>query len=83
MSNAVFFNAYKLKKGSSVPDFLLANEQLICEYASKQKGFISTMLMADGDLWAKFRFIVIFLLKKANDLEIKVTGFIEFTILVL
>jgi hypothetical protein len=31
MSNAVFFNTYKLKDGVSVPDFLLAVEKLIKE----------------------------------------------------
>jgi len=50
--NAVFFNSYKLKKGVSVPDFLLAAEKLNNEYISKQKGFISFNLMADGETWA-------------------------------
>ena len=52
MPSAVFFNSYKLKKGSSVPDFLQAVEMLITEYASKQKGFLSFMLFNDGDTWA-------------------------------
>ena len=52
MPNALFFNTYKLKKGSSVPDFLLAVDNLIHEYASKQKGYVSFMLMQDGDTWA-------------------------------
>ena len=54
MSNAIFFNSYKLKKGASVPDFLLAFEKLITEYASKQMGSISFMLLSDGDTWADF-----------------------------
>jgi hypothetical protein len=54
MSNAIFFNTYKLKKGASVPDFLFAAEQLATEYISIQKGFISFTLLVDGDLWADF-----------------------------
>jgi hypothetical protein len=54
MLNAIFFNSYKLKKGSSVPEFLLAVEDLINGYASKQKGFISFMLLVDGETWADF-----------------------------
>ena len=54
MSNAIFFNYYKLKKGASVPDFLDSVENLINDYASKQKGFISFMLLFDGDTWADF-----------------------------
>ena len=52
MPNAVFFNIYKLKKGSSVPDFLIAVEQLVTQYASKQKGAMSFMLFNDCDTWA-------------------------------
>jgi len=51
MANAYFINSYKLKKGSSVPDFLAAFENLIKEYASKQKGFISCKLLVNGDTW--------------------------------
>jgi len=51
MSNAVFINSYKLKKGTSVPDFLLAVDNLVNEYMSKQKGFISFKLLVDGDTW--------------------------------
>jgi len=50
MPNAVFFNSYKLKKGASIPDFLLAVENLT-EYTSKQKGFISFNLFVDGETW--------------------------------
>ena len=52
MSNVVFSNTYKLKDGVSVPDFLLAIEQLIKEYVSKQKGYVSFRLLAEGDTWA-------------------------------
>jgi len=52
MSNVVFANTYKLKKGSSVPDFLLAIETLIKEHISKQKGYVSFQLLAEGDTWA-------------------------------
>jgi hypothetical protein len=52
MSNVVFSNTYKLKDGVSVPDFLLAIEKLIKEHISKQKGYISFQLLAEGDTWA-------------------------------
>lgn len=52
MPNVVFFNTYKLRKGASVPDFLLAAEQLNNEYISKQKGYLSFELFVDGDTWA-------------------------------
>ena len=52
MSNAVFSNTYKLKDGASVPDFLLAVEKLIKEHVSKQKGYVSFRLLAEGDTWA-------------------------------
>jgi hypothetical protein len=52
MSKIIFFNSYKLKKGTSVPDFLLAVEKLNNEYISKQKGYVSFSLMVDGETWA-------------------------------
>ena len=52
MSNAIFFNTYKLKDGMSVPDFLLAFENLINGYISKQKGYISCNILVEGDTWA-------------------------------
>jgi len=54
MSNTVFFCSYKLKKGASVPDFLLASEKLNNEYISKQKGYISWKQAVDGNIWADF-----------------------------
>lgn len=52
MSNVVFHNSYKLKKGVSIPDFLVAVESLNNEYISKQKGYISFELLVDGETWA-------------------------------
>ena len=52
MPNAVYYVSFKLKKGASVPDFLLAAEKLCQEYMSKQKGFISWQQLVDGDTWA-------------------------------
>jgi len=52
MSNIVLFNSYRLKKGASVSDFLLAVEQLNNEYISKQSGYISFKLLVDGETWA-------------------------------
>ena len=54
MSNAVFFCSFKLKKDSSVSDFLLASEKLNNEYISKQKGYISWKQLVDGETWADF-----------------------------
>jgi len=51
MSNVVFSNTYKLKKGASVPDFLLAIEKLIKEHISKQNGYVSFQLLSEGDTW--------------------------------
>jgi len=51
MSNVVFSNNYKLRDGVSVPDFLIAIEQLIKEHVSKQKGYISFQLLTEGDTW--------------------------------
>ncbi len=52
MPKTIFFNSYKLKKGVSVPDFLLAVERLTNGYISKQKGYMSFDLLVDGDTWA-------------------------------
>ena len=54
MPNAVFFVSYKLKKGASVPDFLIASEKLNDGYMSKQKGYISWKQLVDGDTWVDF-----------------------------
>jgi len=52
MPNAVFFNSYKLKKGTSIPDFLEAIEKLNNEHISKQKGYISWQVYASEKEWA-------------------------------
>jgi len=52
MAHAIYYVAYKLKKGASVPDFLLASETLKEEHISKQKGYISWKQMVDGETWA-------------------------------
>jgi len=54
MPNGVFFVSFKLKKGASIPDFLLAAEKLNDEYMSKQKGYISWKQLVDGETWADF-----------------------------
>ena len=54
MANAVFYCSFKLKKGASVPEFLLAAKKLNDEYISKQKGYISWKQLVDGDTWADF-----------------------------
>jgi hypothetical protein len=52
MSNVIFFNSYKLKKGADVQAFMLAAETLNKEYISQQKGYISFQLFVDGETWA-------------------------------
>ena len=51
MSHAVWFISFKLKKGVSVEDFLLASEKCHNEVLSKQKGFISWEVLRNGDEW--------------------------------
>ena len=51
MSNAIWFISYKLKKGASVEEFLLASKKCNNEVLSKQKGFISWEVLRDGDTW--------------------------------
>ncbi|MCL2198304.1 MAG: hypothetical protein FWB80_05230 [Defluviitaleaceae bacterium] len=51
MPNAICNISFKLKKGASVPDFLLAAEKLNAEHISKQKGYISWQQLNDGDTW--------------------------------
>lgn len=54
MSNAVWFISFKLKKGVSEEDFLLASEKCHNDVLSKQKGFISWEVLRDGDTWVDF-----------------------------
>ena len=35
-----------------IPDFLLAAEELNTEHISKQKGYVSSNLLVDGEIWA-------------------------------
>ena len=51
MTNAVWFISYKLVKGASIEDFLLAQEKCNNEVLSKKKGFISWKVLRDGDTW--------------------------------
>jgi hypothetical protein len=44
MPNAVYYVSYKLKKG--------ATEALIKGHISKQAGYVSFRLLAEGDTWA-------------------------------
>ena len=52
MSNAIMFITYKLAKDVSTQDFLLASEKVNNDFMSKQKGYISWKVLADGDTWA-------------------------------
>ena len=52
MSNAVMFISYKLTKGVSAQDFLLASEKVNNDFMSKQKGYMSWKVLVDGDIWA-------------------------------
>lgn len=51
MSKAIWFISYKLKKGVSVEEFLLASKKCNDEVLSQQKGFISWEVLRDGDTW--------------------------------
>ena len=52
MSDVVMLISYKLAKGASTSDFLLASEKVQSEFLSKQKGYISWKVLVDGDTWA-------------------------------
>jgi len=54
MANIVSFNSYKLRKGASASDFLLAIETLMKKFVSMQKGFVSSTTLVDGETWADF-----------------------------
>jgi len=51
MSKVKYSNIYKLKKSASVPDFLVAFENLVKDYISTQKGFVSAEIGVDGEFW--------------------------------
>ena len=52
MSNAVEFVSFRLREGTSVPDFLLASDKINKDFLSLQKGYISRKLLANGELWS-------------------------------
>ena len=52
MANAVEYVSFNLKKGASVPDFLLTSEKMNAGFLSAQKGYISRKLIVDGEIWA-------------------------------
>lgn len=54
MSNAVWFITFKLKKGVSEEDFLIASKKCHDEVLSRQKGFISWEVLRDGETWVDF-----------------------------
>jgi hypothetical protein len=51
IKKAVWFIAYKLKKGASEQDFLVASKALRDGYVCKQKGYISWIQLKDNDIW--------------------------------
>ena len=54
MSNVVYFNSYKLKKSTKIPDFIDAISTLIKENITSAKGYVSSALLIDGETWADF-----------------------------
>jgi hypothetical protein len=52
MPNVVTFVSYKLKKGTTVSEFLLAADKAGNRPLSEDSVIISWKLLADGDLWA-------------------------------
>jgi len=54
MVKVASYNTYKLKEGTSIPEFLEAMDKLLKEFVSKQKGFVSSKALRDGDTWADF-----------------------------
>ena len=51
MKNAIYYVSYKLKKGASVDDFLLASKQLNNQVISKQPGYLSWQQLNEKDVW--------------------------------
>ena len=49
MPNIAGMVSFYLKKGVSVPDFLLAHEKYNSKFVSQQKGCISRKLLVDGN----------------------------------
>ena len=51
MPKSIFCCEYKLKKSTSIEDFLNASKKLNDEYIKKQKGYISWKQLNDCDTW--------------------------------
>lgn len=51
MTHILEMPSFKLKKGISETDFLIAHEKLNREFMSKQTGYVSHQLIRDGDKW--------------------------------
>ena len=54
MTEVVMMITFKLKKGASVEEFLIASENLNNEYMSKQKGYISWKQLNENETWIDF-----------------------------
>jgi len=52
MENAIYHVSYKLKKGTSIEEFLAAAKALNDQFIAKQKGYMSSQQLNDGDTWA-------------------------------
>ena len=52
MSNAIELSTFKLKKTTSVPEFLLISEKFQREFLSIQRGYISRKLIYNDKEWA-------------------------------
>ena len=52
MPNTVTFITYNLKKEASIPDFLLAADELQREFNAKKKTHLSSMLLSNPKMWA-------------------------------
>lgn len=51
MSSVTWFLSFKLKKSTSVEEFLAASKRCHDEVLSQQKGFISWRVLRDGETW--------------------------------
>ena len=51
MSNIVELVSFNLKKGVSIPDFLLVSDKFNRDFMSVQKGYISRKLLRKGNTW--------------------------------
>ena len=52
MPQVVEFVTFYLKKKVAASDFLDMSEKFNKEFLSKQKGYVSRQLLADGEMWA-------------------------------